>query len=80
MLLVPQFIFRADCSIHDQKYREGGGLIDKTYADMIFFALMLKDIQKGGYGFLRRYGYFLAATVYFFFVSTFGLLLFKWRI
>jgi hypothetical protein len=78
-LWIPQFIFEASCGKHDELYRIGGGLIAKLYADFMFFAYMLKDIKKGGYGFWRSGFYLFLAIMYLFLVSTFGIFIFNWH-
>jgi len=70
--LIPQFIFKASCKKHDDYYKEGGGIVEKVYADTMFYAFMLEDIKKGGYSFFRKYSYFKIATFYYLFVLTFG--------
>lgn len=79
-LFIPQFIFSASACKHDSLYLEGGGLLDKLYADYMFYALMLYDIKKGEFKFFRKYFYFAMATIYLHFVIVFGVLFFKWKI
>lgn len=77
-LRVPQFIFEADCDKHDEYYALGGGLIEKIYADVMFYAYMLKDIRRYRQWYKRLF-YFIIATIYLFGVSSLGLLVWKWK-
>jgi hypothetical protein len=76
--LIPQFLFKASCKKHDDYYKKGGRLLDKIYADVMFYALMLEDIRHGAYKFIKRNFYFLMATLYFFVVLSFGWISFNW--
>jgi len=78
-LFIPDFIFTAQCSKHDEYYAKGGGIIEKVKADTFFYAYMLDDISKGNYSFFRRFFYFDMATTYFICVSTFGCFAFNWH-
>jgi hypothetical protein len=77
-LFIPQFIFKSSCSKHDSYYEIGGDVIDKIYADAMFYALMLEDIRKVSHSILMRYFYFLMATLYLILVSVFGIIVFNW--
>ncbi len=77
--LIPQFIFTADCKMHDIYYAKGGGIVEKIKADTFFYAYMLDDISKGNYKFKRKMFYFTMATLYFVIVSIFGGLFFNWH-
>lgn len=77
--LIPDFIFTASCSKHDDYYKKGGGIIEKVKADTFFYAYMLDDISKGNYKFIRKMCYFKLASFYFVVVSIFGIFFFKWR-
>jgi hypothetical protein len=78
--LIPQFIFTASCRKHDQYFLEGGGIVEFVKANTFFYAYMLEDISKGGYGFIRKMFYFKMATLYFIMVSIFGGIFFNWKI
>ena len=78
-LFIPDFIFTASCTRHDEAYSNGGGLIEKVMADTFFYAHMLKDISKGGHTFFKRFFYFKMATLYYIIVSIFGGIFFKWH-
>ena len=69
-LFIPEFIFSADCKKHDSLWAEQGGFMKKIYADVMFYGYMLHDILAGEYSFIRRWFYFLMATIYFVAVST----------
>jgi len=78
-LFIPQFIFSASACKHDIKYHQGGGLIEKLYADFMFYAYMLKDIKNGKFKWYQRYFYLFTATLYLALVLIFGVLLFNWK-
>lgn len=78
-LLLPQFIFSASCKQHDKYYKTGGGLIEKLYADFMFYAYMLKDIKNGKFLWYKRYFYLSMATLYLLLVLLFGGFLFNWK-
>ena len=76
--LVPQFIFRASCWQHDFYYARGGDIFDKMEADAMFFSFMLKDINEGQTKFWHKLFYTTMAVLYYLWVSTFGLVFFKY--
>ena len=75
LLRVPQFAFTASCRQHDFNYSRGGGISDKTKADLDFLRAMLNDAWNSD----RVIFYMLCSFVYFFGVSIFGVFAFSWR-
>lgn len=70
-------IFNADCSIHDDNYKEGGDREDRFKADLGFFWRMLSDINKlEKLSDKRRATY--TAICYFVAVRFFGWISFRW--
>jgi len=76
--LIPQFIFRADCKIHDYYYKRGGNFFDFVYSNVMFYAYMLKDVADYPHKPHKKLLYFNMATLYFIAVSVFGVFCFNW--
>lgn len=73
MLFISDFIFTASCCKHDKYWLESKSFMDKILGDVFFWAYMIEDIVEGNYKFIKRWFYFVMATVYFITVSTIGI-------
>jgi hypothetical protein len=78
-LLLPQFIFKASCTKHDELYERGGGLREKLRADIWFYSYMLEDIAEHQISAWKMIGHLMCATLYFLAVMIGGVLFFRWR-
>jgi hypothetical protein len=77
-LLIPNFIFEADCAHHDFLYWRGNTIFHKIKADTLFYYYMLKDVWRVKHYDLRLF-YFITATLYYIIVSVLGIFFFNWR-
>lgn len=68
---VPDFIFIADCNLHDYNYTVGGIEADRLKYDKGFYKAMLIDASKEHSTLLKQYYRFWAWT-YYTVVRTFG--------
>ena len=76
--LVPDLFFKTSCNQHDFYYTRGGDIVDKLEADVMFYAHMIKSINDLKPHLWQKPLYVLLATIYFFGVSTLGLLFWRW--
>jgi hypothetical protein len=65
----PEFVFHADCCLHDKLYELGGTEADRKAADRAFLADMLDSADRHGDNVglrgLDRWSYRIAAYVYY---------------
>ena len=75
---VPELLFNACCRQHDFYYYRGGDVFDKTEADVMFYAHMLKSGNMHYNRWYMKIPLFVAATLYFVAVTLFGVFAFNW--